>query len=453
MKDNFLKNSFFLTLSNLTTGFLMFIFIIILSKELGPEGMGLYAIIMPIYDLFICLICGGMVIAISSSTAIYLSKKDYPNLNKLIKTSLFFDLFWGLFIAILVFIASPFIAKYILKDSRALKSIMIICPAMLFVALSSILKGYFYGIKKIATPAIIDICEKAIRVIIILSLLYSLKYVEIKNTVFSAYLALTIGEAISFLLLYINYKKSKKIYFQRGTSESSLQILFNTLRISYPLCLNGFLTTILAATSSILMPRRLIIAGYTYQTSLALIGKFKSMSLNITNFPIIIIISVSIVLIPDLSKTIANKDYYLVQKRIKEVLFLAFFIGIISSIFCFIFSNNLGFLFYKRNDLGNFIRFTSITSPFTFLSVTTYAILNGVGKQKLVLKHSLITSVIELILIYFLTAIPKINVYSYGYTIIITSCISIFINFKALYKNKILTHSFNKTIWNKRYYS
>ncbi len=41
-----------LTASNLTTGLLGFIFSMYLSKVLGPEGMGLYGIIMPIY-LFI----------------------------------------------------------------------------------------------------------------------------------------------------------------------------------------------------------------------------------------------------------------------------------------------------------------------------------------------------------------------------------------------------------------
>ncbi|WP_158072864.1 oligosaccharide flippase family protein, partial [Clostridium haemolyticum] len=43
--NKFLKNSILLTLSNSTTGILKFVFSIILSRELGAEGMGLYALI------------------------------------------------------------------------------------------------------------------------------------------------------------------------------------------------------------------------------------------------------------------------------------------------------------------------------------------------------------------------------------------------------------------------
>lgn len=57
-KDTFVKDTVILTFSNLLTGILGFIFSIILSKKLGAEGMGLYGLVMPIYNLLSCLICG-----------------------------------------------------------------------------------------------------------------------------------------------------------------------------------------------------------------------------------------------------------------------------------------------------------------------------------------------------------------------------------------------------------
>ena len=69
-KDNFYKNSFLLTLSNLATGVLGFIFSIYLSKILGPEGMGLYGLVMPIYNLFISIMTAGIIAAISKITAV-----------------------------------------------------------------------------------------------------------------------------------------------------------------------------------------------------------------------------------------------------------------------------------------------------------------------------------------------------------------------------------------------
>jgi stage V sporulation protein B len=117
-KDNFFRESFILTASNLTTGILGFIFSIILSKELGPEGMGLYGLVMPIYNLFICLICGGMVTAISKVAAVYFSKNDFKNLNKSVETALLFDLLWASIIAVLFYFCSTYISTHIISDNR-----------------------------------------------------------------------------------------------------------------------------------------------------------------------------------------------------------------------------------------------------------------------------------------------------------------------------------------------
>lgn len=160
-KDSFFKETLVLTISNLTTGILGFIFSIILSKELGPEGMGLYGLVMPIYNLFICLICGGMVTAISKVAAVYFNKCDFRNLNKSIETALIFDLILSISISIIFFVFTPFISSNIIHDSRTLYPLKAVAPALIFVALSSILKGYFYGISKVKIPAFIDILEKA----------------------------------------------------------------------------------------------------------------------------------------------------------------------------------------------------------------------------------------------------------------------------------------------------
>ena len=65
-KDNFFKNSFFLTASNITTGILGFIFSMYLGNIAGPEGLAIYGLVMPVYNLFICLMTAGIIAAIST---------------------------------------------------------------------------------------------------------------------------------------------------------------------------------------------------------------------------------------------------------------------------------------------------------------------------------------------------------------------------------------------------
>lgn len=435
-RDSFFKNSLLLSFSNITTGILGFMFSIILSRELGPEGMGLYGLIMPVYNLFICLISGGMVIAISKVSAVYFAHRDYNNLNKSIRVSIFFDLIWGLCVTVLVFIFADFIGCDVIKDNRTIYSLKIVCPAMIFIAVSSILKGYFYGISKIKIPAVIDIVEKAIRIFMILNVINILKLKTITSTVAAAYAALCLGEFISLILLFAYYTiNRKKLGVSYTKPEGRAQLLYNVLAISFPLCLNGFLSTALGTASTLIVPRRLVSSGIQYSTALSMIGKFNGMASNITFFPMIIIFSISTVLVPDLSQNISKNDYYAAEQRICQVIKIAFLLGISTFAICASIPDSLGLLFFNRNDIGSYIRFLSFIAPLAYTSSTTYGILNGISKQGILLRNSLIASTLELVLLYIFTGIPSINIYGYGITLIITSLTILFLNLKEIRKS------------------
>jgi stage V sporulation protein B len=434
-KDSFFKESLILTISNLGTGILGFMFSIILSKELGPEGMGLYGLVMPFYNLFICLICGGMVTAISKVASVYFSKNDYRNLNKSVETSLWFDLIWAVLVSSIFFIAAPLISSHMIKDTRTVYALRVIAPALIFVGLSSILKGYFYGITKVKIPAVIDILEKAFRIALIVTAMSMISNPNITKTVTVAYTALALGEGLSLVLLYIFYRLNKlKVNFSTHKKEGRAQLLFNILVVSLPLCLNGFLSTTLGTISTIVVPRRLVSAGIEYSSALSMIGKFSGMAMAIIFFPLIVVNSISTVLVPDLSQTLEKKDYFALEDRIISVMKIAFLLGLATTVICTSIPTSLGKLFFSRPDLGSYIKFASIAAPITFVSSTTFGILNGLGRQGIVLKNSVIVSIVEVILLYIFTGLPNVNIYGFGLTLIITSGILLWLNLHEIKK-------------------
>ena len=275
-KDNFFKNSFLLTISNITTGILGFIFSIYLSKVLGPEGMGLYNLVMPIYNLFICLMSAGIVASISKISAVYIQKGEHNNITKTIRVVAIFNVTWALFIGIVVFCSAPIIGKYGVNDIRTINAIRVICPAMICIAISNIFKGYFYGTSKITVPAIIDIFEKAMRIVTVSLLIVFTQAQTLEWMVTLATVALCIGEFQSLFLLYVYYKYSiKKMPVSLERPESGSQLLFDVICISIPLCMNGFLTNILGTLATLVVPRRLISAGFDYSRPIILRIKKK----------------------------------------------------------------------------------------------------------------------------------------------------------------------------------
>ncbi|WP_346916063.1 stage V sporulation protein B [Clostridium sp.] len=429
-KDTFYRDTFVLTLSNLAMGVLRFMFSIILSRQLGPEGVGLYGLIMPIYDLFCCLVCGGIIAAMSRETSAYLGTSRYEDLHKTVNASLVFIVLWSIFIAGIMFILSPIICNYIIKDPRAIRSLWIASPAIVFIAISCVYKGYFYGVSQVITPSVVDILEKAVRMVILVGVIHYLSLKTIENTVAATYLSFTIGEIISFVFLYIFYKKSiKKIpYTNSVRTDNSFQLLFNILIIAVPLAINGFLTTALQSVSTLLVPIRLVAAGFDHIGALEIIGKFNGMALAIVYFPLVIVVSLSTVIIPDISKKISQRDFSNINARVNEVIKICFMLGVSTVIICFVCPNLLGEVFFDRNDLGSFIKIASLAAPFMYCHYCTYSILNGIGKQKVILISSIATALIELALIFILIGIPSINIYGYGISLIVTSIIGLLIN-------------------------
>ena len=433
--DRFYLDSFIVTISNLVTGIVGFGFSIVLSRNLGTEGLGLYGLIMPVYMMFLGIGSDGLVSAVSRITAVYCSRKDTRNINRSMSTIFAFIAMWSTSIALLVFIGSPFISTHLIRDARSLTALKVMCPALLFVPLSAILKGYFYGTGKFKITALTDILEKVLRVSALIFIISMLSLNSISATVAAAYSALSLGEFASFSILFGIYSIYRK---HRYTSvhrvQNRLQLLFNILAISSPLWLNGLLSSLISMASTLVLPGRLASAGFLHEDALSLIGKFMGMALNITGFPSIIIGSISIVLIPDLSISSSKNNFWEVEGRILQVLKISVLAGIATLAVCLSIPDDLGRIFYNRSDLGSYIRFAAISSLFGFIASPTIGILNGLGKQNILLRNSLIVSLQGLLLVYMLAGIPSINIYGCGISMILTSLTLLALNIHEIRK-------------------
>jgi stage V sporulation protein B len=136
-----------------------------------------------------------------------------------------------------------------------------------------------------------------------------------------------------------------------------------------------------------------------------------------------------------LSQSISKKDYYTVERRILQVLRISFILGLATLVICLLIPQQLGQMFYNRSDLGSYIRFAALSAPIYYVAATTYGILNGLGKQSIILRNSLILSILEVILLFILTGMSNINIYGYGITFIVTASLTLLLNFIEIRKH------------------
>ena len=64
-----------------------------------------------------------------------------------------------------------------------------------------------------------------------------------------------------------------------------------------------------------------------------------------------------------------------------------------------------------------------------------FGILNGLNRQSIILRNSIIISITEILCLYIFTAIPSINIFSYVITIFITSTLGLVINLHEVNKH------------------
>jgi stage V sporulation protein B len=432
-KLSFLQNAVVLVTSNLITGALGFLFSVILSKEVGAHGVGLYSMVMPVYSFFICITCGGTTTALSKITAEKNSQHNYKDLYRTVTCALAFFTFWTAFISILSVLSAPYISTEILKDARTYLPILSFVPALIFLSAGSVLKGYFYGMQNSTFPAVIDITEKCVRLVVLIVLVTRFKALGLKYQIAGAVLAMSAGELTSTALLYSFYKKSYLNFGHlAGKPDNVPQIIANILSTSLPICLNGVFSTAAGSFIAAMVPRRLYAAGFAAETSLALFGKVAGMGMNIVMFPSIAIGAISTLLVPAISEASAAGSSLGINKRIYSTIRITTLIAALSGGLFFELPDELGKLFYNRADLGNIIFSLSFGVIFVYVESTLCGILNGLGKQKILLRNTFIMSAIDIAVLYTFLGIPSINIYGYAIDFVISPLVGCIMNYSEI---------------------
>jgi len=447
-KLNYIQGAFILTITNLVTGVLSFVFRILLSRTIGAEGVGVYQLVLPLYTLFITLVSGGVITAISKLVAEQQTKSNYKNMHKIITICCILFGTWSILLAVTLSFNADWVSKYILKDTRTLYSIIVFTPAIVFISLSSIFRGYFYGLQNVKPPALIDVAEKMVRLAgLIITVKIMLPY-GIEYVCAGAMFAMAAGELVSLLLLITVYLKKKHKYINQihSTTDTSLGIINRILANAIPLSVSGALSTIIEMLCAIIVPTQLIAAGFNKQNALSLYGELTGMAMPLLFFPFLIIISLSITLVPSITSAYTSRNWIVLKRQCETAIKIAATLGFGATALFFTFPNQLSMFFFNNQQAGSLLYWLSFACIFHFLEFTLFAISNGLGMQSKVLGYSIINVAILLLCSYILIPMPKINIYGYIIGFSISSVLIVIKNSSDLKKIKQLNFKLFKPL-------
>ena len=410
--------------------FAALIFNIYISNQIGSEAVGVFSLVMAVYLFFITVATSGLNIAVT----VIVSEKFALNKNqqaiKAIRTCIFFSLLLGIAAGGLILLFSNFITSKCLHNMVSSRPLFYIAIGLPFIAMSSCISSYFTTIRKAYKNAISQVFEFTIKMFATIILLK----INISNGVeaicISLILADVISEICSFTLIFILYIidiKLKKLEDIRSFGQR-----INILKIAFPVAVTSYIRSGLSTLKQLIIPTQLEKSGISCSRALSQYGMINGMVLPVITFPTVFTDSYSMLLIPEFSTYVAQKNYkainYIANKIFKIT---CAFTMCICSIF-FIFSNDLGLAIYNNIEIGYYFK---IFTPFIFFMYMDHiidCILKGLNKQFGVMCCNILDLSITTCFIYFL--LPVLGIKGYVLSIFFSEVLNFSISLFQLFK-------------------
>ena len=324
MKSKFIKSTFILIIGGAITKLMAMIIKIFLTRSIGNNGIGLYMLIMPTFNLFITLCT--MSLPTSISKVVSEGKRGKKVVLSLIPISIIYNII----LMLLLIILAPFIANNLLNNSDTYLPIMGISFTLPFICMSSILKGYFYGHEKMFPYVISNNLEQIIRLLFIIFLIPKLMIYSTKIAVLGVVL-INIFSELSSIICLILFIPNKKINLK--DLKLDYAIFKDILNISLSTTGSRFIGSISYFLEPVILTFILLKSGYTNNYIVSEYGIITGYVFPLLLIPSFFTMAISTSLLPVVSSSLAKGNITYSKKKLREAITLSLIVGIFFTIF------------------------------------------------------------------------------------------------------------------------
>lgn len=419
LNNKFLTSTFILILSGMATKVLGLIIKIIFTRIVGTTTISLYTIVMPTYSLILTISTLAMPTTISKLIA---QKND----TKVLNTATIIILFINAIIIIAMFIFSPFIANNLLKEPDAHPLLIAMSFTLPFASIACILKGYYYGKQQMIPHVVSNTVEQIIRLILVITIMPKLIKISYVHAATGLILTSFFTELASVLVFLGFMKKNDIINIAKIRYES--KDAKDILSLSVPSVASRIIGNICYFFEPIILTNCLLKTGFSNNYILMQYGAYNAYAISTLTIPSFFITAIASALIPEISKFLEQRNYYLVKKRLRQAFTFTFIIGLTFTFIIFIFRNELLMFLYNTTLGTDFIRLLAPFFILFYLEAIFASFMQAIGKSKITFKITIITSIIKLVTIYLLSLL-RIGIYSLLLSEIINILLVVLLNF------------------------
>ena len=390
-KESFMQGVLTLIFSQVLIKLLGLVYTLYLTNRqgFGDKGNGICASGYQIYALLLTVSSIGVPSAIAKLVSERTAIGDHKGAHRIFKIAFATFAVIGLIGSLLLFFGAHIMAVNWLQIPEAEMTLVALSPAIFFVAVASVMRGYFNGIQRLKVGARSQTLEqifKTLLTIIIVEIVAIMSNVSTEWMAAGANLATTLATFLGFSYLVLYYKTRKKEMAKEIKESVNYKyervwtIIKRILVVSIPIALTAIMSSINKNIDSFTVVRSLK-QFLPEDVATAQYGILGGKVDTLTSLPLSINVAFATALVPAISAAKAKKDNETITKRTSFSLLLSMLIGLPCTVGMFIFAGQiLNLLFPNASNGAVILQISSLTIIFTILDQTINGTLQGYGK-------------------------------------------------------------------------
>ena len=456
-KEGFMQGVITLMFSQVLIKILGLVYTLYLTNRqgFGDKGNGICASGYQIYALLLTISSIGVPSAISKLVSERVAVGDNKGAHRIFKIAFATFAVIGLVGSLLLFFGANVIANQWLQIPDAEMTLVALSPAIFFVTVASVMRGYFNGRQKISVGAKSQTLEqvfKTLLTIIVVEVVAILSNVSTEWMAAGANLATTLATFLGFSYLFLYYRSERKEVATEIKNtvnykyERVSTIIKRILLVSIPITLTAIMSSINKNVDSFTVVRNLR-AFMPEDQATALYGILGGKVDTLTSLPLAINVAFATALVPAISAAKAKGDNKTITEKTSFSLLISMLIGLPCTVGMFIFAQPILYLLFPNaNDGALILQISALTIIFTILDQTINGALQGFGKL-MIPTISLATGVfVKFIFNITLIKIPNIGVYGAAWGSVACHLVAFCIAFTMLRKYIKLNLTFSKFV-------
>lgn len=412
----------------------------------GDAGNGYYNYGYQIYTLLLSISSVGIPNAIAKLVSEKCATDDFKSAYRIFRYALILFAIIGAVLSACLFVFAPFIADVICDTPKIVYTLRVLSPAIFFVSVSSVIRGFFQGMHNMKATSTSQVIEQFIKCFSTILIVISISGAAPEYMAAGATVATTLSTFLSLLYLVGFYRANKKDIKEKLSDskpvikETFLKIAKGILYVSIPISLGSIISSLNRVVDLLTVVRGLKIAlsgvvENVNDEAIRLSGMLSKGDV-IINLPLALNIAFSTVLVPTVAGAIAKGDRKTACDKVSFSLLVSIIIALPATVGCIVLSDKIFTLIYPNASEGSALfAISAITICFSAITQTNSGSLQGLGKVFVPAIALLVGGVLKLIINLVLIPVPGINIYGAPIGSVICQATGCIITFVVVKRN------------------